>query len=289
MPLKIPPSETRTLEQLKEHYDIEKELANTLRKSSKDDRQHLYTSLYDELFRRVPHHPLIGQLTSPDIQQRRVSEQIKLIAYTFQALCGRSLDKRISVLEIGPGDCSLSLEVAKSVNTVYAIDVSEKVVSKFQTPTNFHLIISDGSSINVPGNSIDIAYSNQLMEHLHPDDAVVQLQNIYYALAPGGIYICLTPNRLSGPADISKYFDEEATGFHLKEYTNSELSDLFRKVGFSKVRQVIRLKGRHFIMPLLPIRWTEGILAALPQSIGKTLARRSPIQNLLAVRLAAIK
>ena len=71
------------------------------------------------------------------------------------------------------------------------------------------------------------------MEHLHPDDAVDQLKNIYNALVNGGKYICITPNRLTGPHDISKYFDNVATGFHLKEYTVTELSGLFREVGFS--------------------------------------------------------
>jgi predicted SAM-dependent methyltransferase len=51
------------------------------------------------------------------------------------------------------------------------------------------------------------------MEHLHPDDAFEQLKQIYTALTPGGLYICTTPNRLTGPHDVSKYFDETAAGF----------------------------------------------------------------------------
>lgn len=62
------------------------------------------------------------------------------------------------------------------------------------------------------------------MEHLHPDDAYEQLQEIYNALIPGGIYICITPNRLSGPHDVSQYFDSIATGFHPKEYTTVEMN-----------------------------------------------------------------
>ena len=64
------------------------------------------------------------------------------------------------------------------------------------TTTNFELIISDGISIPVPAGSIDFAYSNQLMEHLHPDDAESQLENVFTALRPGGAYLCITPNRL---------------------------------------------------------------------------------------------
>ena len=51
----------RTIEQLKEHYEIEKELANILRESTREERKYLYSSLYDEMFRRVHLHP---QLTA---------------------------------------------------------------------------------------------------------------------------------------------------------------------------------------------------------------------------------
>ena len=128
------------------------------------------------------------------------------------------LTPETTFLELGPGDCRLSFEVAKYVKNVYAIDVSKEITKYVQKPRNFHLILSDGSSINVPLTSINIAYSNQLMEHLHPDDALVQVRNVYKTLVPGGIYICITPHRFQGPHDISKYFDDISTGIHLKEY-----------------------------------------------------------------------
>ena len=83
------------------------------------------------------------------------------------------------------------------------------------------------------------------MEHLHPDDAFEQLENIYRALTPGGVYICVTPNRLSGPHDISSLYDEVATGFHLKEYSISELHSLFRRVGFSRIRVHFGIKEKY--------------------------------------------
>ena len=48
--------------------------------------------------------------------------------------------------------------------------------------------------------------------------------------APGpdgvGVYICITPNRVSGPHDVSRGFDEVATGFHMHEYTGREIRPL---------------------------------------------------------------
>ena len=128
-------------------------------------------------------------------------------------------------LEIGAGDCSLAFAVAGKVIHVYAIDVSDEISKQIETPANFESIISDGISISVPAGSIDFAYSNQLMEHLHPDDADSQLENAFTALRPGGAYLCITPKRLLAHPTYRLYFDEP-TGFHLKEYTNRELREM---------------------------------------------------------------
>ena len=100
---------------------------------------------------------------------------------------------------------------------MYALDVSDEIATRITLPANCKLVLSDGLTVAVPEGSIDVAYSNQLMEHLHPDDAVEQLHNVYRALKPGGAYICITPNALWGPHDVSRRFDREPTGFHLKE------------------------------------------------------------------------
>jgi len=207
-------TDKRTFKQLKEHYEIEKKLANRLRNASREERRYLYNVLYDELYRRVPHHPQLTQKKYPELRYVKLSRQMRFLK--------RYLKPESIFLEVGPGDCTLSLNVAKHVKKVYAIDVSEEITKHEKFPQNFELIISDGCSIPVPQSSISIAYSNQLMEHLHPEDAYYQLKNIYKALNNNGKYICRTPNRLSGPHDISMYFDNVATGFHLKEYTITE-------------------------------------------------------------------
>jgi SAM-dependent methyltransferase len=183
----------------------------------------------------------------------------------------------LTFLEIGPGDCTLSLEVTKYVKKVCAADVSTQITSGLTLPANFELIISNGINIPVSESTIDIVYSHQLMEHLHPDDAFEQLQSVCQALAPGGIYICITPNRLSGPHDTSAYFDEIATGWHLKEYTVFELYRLFCAAGFSKV-DYYKSSGRvHFALPLNIVtgncvKFLEACLSYLPFSIRHRLS-----------------
>lgn len=273
--------ENRTIEQLREHYEIETELADRLRNASKQERRHLYCSLYDELFRRVPLHPQLTRKSSPLEESRIVNSQIKFLK--------RFLSKDITFLEVGPGDCALSVEVAKFVKQVYAIDVSAEITESLTRPSNFHLILSDGSSVPVSPNSVDVAYSNQLMEHLHPDDASEQVENIFKALAPGGIYICVTPNRLSGPHDISKYFDRVATGFHLKEYTTIELSRIFENVGFSRLRVHIGAEGIYASFPTFPIVLSEKLLDKFAYSFQNTITHSLLFRLLLGIRLVGTK
>lgn len=273
--------ENRTIEQLREHYVIEKELANRLRNASQEERRNLYSSVYDELFKRVPLHPMLTRKSSSNNRDLTISGQMKLIE--------PFLDKDITFLEVGPGDCALSFKVAMFVKEVYAVDVSAEITNSVVQPPNFHLILSDGSSIPLPRDSVDVAYSNQLMEHLHTDDASEQLCNIYRALIPGGVYICSTPNRLSGPHDISKHFDEVATGFHMKEYTTLELSNMFRKVGFSRIRVYIGVKWKYIYLPVWPIVLFEALLNNLPDTLKKQIARSRVFSRFLGINLVGAK
>lgn len=96
-------------DRIREHYEIERELASRLRQASREARRELYTRVYDELFEQMPHHPQLLRRNLPADTQHRVQRQL----------------------------------------------------------ANFHR-----------------------------------------ALAVGGVYICVTPNRLGGPQDISQHFDQ---------------------------------------------------------------------------------
>ncbi len=68
----------RTPAQIAAHYEIEKELANKLRHSTRPERQHLYPSVHDELYRRVPDHPLLLPRT-PAETARAIRTQVKFV------------------------------------------------------------------------------------------------------------------------------------------------------------------------------------------------------------------
>lgn len=272
--------EARSMKQLRQDYEIEKELATKLRNSSRQERRFLYSSVYDEYYERVSQAPQLIRKSSPELTAIAISKQMSFL--------NRFLNKEATFLEVGPGDCALSIEVSKHVKQVFAVDVSANISEGFTLPHNCKRIISDGSSIPVPQNSISVVYSNHLIEHLHPDDAFEQLQNIYNSLIAGGYYLCITPNRLSGPHDISKYFDIVATGFHLKEYSVSELVKLFKKIGFSSCDSYVGAKGYYIKVPITLQRLLEALMGMLPNRI-RFLIARTPLRGLLGIRLVGKK
>jgi SAM-dependent methyltransferase len=273
--------EQRTSAQIREHYEIEKQIAKELRESTPEQRKTLYTSAYDELLQKVPHHPCLTNKNSDD-------EAVKRVTYEMLNLKPFLKEEQV-FLEVGPGDCAVSCEVAKHVKKVYAIDVSREITKNLAAPANFELILSDGSSIDVPNESVDFAYSNQLMEHLHPEDSLKQLQNIFQSLKKGGVYLCSTPNRLSGPHDVSRDFDSVATGLHLKEYTITELDKLFRETGFSKTRVYLRFGEKRVLLPVRLFRLFEKLIDVLPDRFRKKITFNRPIRFLLGIKLLGTK
>jgi SAM-dependent methyltransferase len=272
----------RSLEQVREHYEIEKALAAQLRNGSDGERKRLYGKIYDELYRRVPHHPQLTRKVSPEETERAIRQQLRLLT--------RFINKDATYLEVGPGDCALTLEVAKHVRRAVGVDVSTEITSSDRGAGKFELILSDGTSIPVPPGSVDVAYSNQLMEHLHPDDAHAQLINLHRALRPGGVYVCETPNRLTGPHDISRGFDIIATGLHLHEYTNVELFDMFRDCGFGRVIIYSSFRGYLFRVPARLLLGFERWLMRRPPQRMRALLRLSPLRKLINnCRLVAVK
>jgi SAM-dependent methyltransferase len=273
----------RTPERLRAHYEIEKDLAARLRQAPRAERRRLYAALYDELFRRVPDHPQLQGKTAPQLRGLEVAWQLGLLS--------RFLKPETRFLELGPGDCAVTLAVAARVQSAWGVDVSDEITrrDRISVPANFRLVLSDGISVPVPPASIDVAYSNQLIEHLHPDDAAEQVKGVFDALAPGGVYLCITPNRLTGPHDVSETFDSVATGLHLREYTTSELSTLLRRAGFAATRAMVGPFRHAAHVPIATVAAIEALIGLLPHRARRSLGETPPVRSVLGVRVLAWK
>jgi ubiquinone/menaquinone biosynthesis C-methylase UbiE len=270
--------DTRTLERIKFHYSVERRLADKLRQAPSSDRGRLYSSVYNELFESIPDHEQWQMKGSAEATRRETARQFGILR-SF-------LRKSDTYCEIGSGDCALAIEVAQHVSKCYAVDVSNVITENAKFPQNLILILSDGTSVPVPEGTVDIVYSNQLMEHLHPEDVTKQIKNVYRALAPNGKYICITPNRLSGPHDISRYFDSVATCLHLREYSNGELKEVFSELGFRDFRAIFSWRSVviPWLLPLTPILAIERLL----ERVSFSLRRRLSVP-LGAIKFVAIK
>jgi SAM-dependent methyltransferase len=278
------PEEPRSEAQLREHYLVERELAARLRNASKEERRELYSHVYDELLERVPHHPMLR--TRRDVsavanRQRKVTRSLEFVR--------RFLSSERVLMEIGAGDCAMSIRACGETRRVYAIEVSQQITSDVEPPVNLRLVLTDGCSIPLPDEVADVAFSDQLMEHLHPEDAEHQLREIRRCLARGGVYICVTPNRLYGPRDVSEYFDEVATGLHLREYCARDIRATFLEAGFRRVR--FYAGGRRWFIrcPYALLALVERALELLPYKLRKRLADNAPARAFLGLRVAAFK
>jgi SAM-dependent methyltransferase len=274
-------ADTLEQQQNRRHYELEKSLANQLRAANRDERRELYSRLYDELYRSLPEHPLHLQRHDPVATAASVHSSRRFI--------DPYLRPDSVFLEVGAGDAALSISVATDVAQVFAIEVSAEKANDRSIPVNMAFVITDGLGIPVPAGSIDVAFSNQVMEHLHPEDAKEQLQNIYRSLKPGAPYVCLTPNYLNGPHDVSSYFDREPTGFHLKEYTTTELAALFRAAGFRKIGVMFSMKFRVVVVPAGVVRPLEFVLSKLPFRLRNAIGDRQPVKQLLGLRLIGFR
>ena len=273
----------RSEDQLREHYVIERELADRLREASRAERRVLYSLVYAELLQRVPHHPLRTSARDAAYVADRQRETERVLRFLE-----RFISLRTRFLEVGAGDCTLALKVSDLAEHVVAVDVCDQVCGA-ERPCNFALVLSDGCSIPVPAGSIDVAFSNQMMEHLHPEDAREQLVNIFRSLAPGGTYVCITPNRLYGPRDVSGYFDPIATGLHLREYSAREIREMLLAVGFERVDFYIGARGWYARCPGWAVSSLETLLEALPAGVRKQVADTALVRAFLGVRVAATK
>jgi SAM-dependent methyltransferase len=288
MPVPVPASESRPLALLREQYAVERELGDRLRAAPAAARRELYGAVYDEFLRRVPHQPVATRKADVEAREALVGLQSLLLAPYLGA--------ETVYLEVGSGDSSLALRLAGAVRQVVAVEASAEIVAGLALPDGFRLIVANAPPYPLEAGSVDVAFSCHFIEHLHPEDAAAHVAEMRRLLRDGGRYVCVTPNRLYGPHDVSKYFDDEARGLHLKEYTFSELARLLRDAGFSRVVALRGVGVPSRESSLWPHRLIEAVAGRLrPAARRRWLARLArrplpePLRPLEQVKVVATR
>lgn len=265
-PLRRPLPPSRTYAQVLHHYQVEKVLADQLKATDRAGRVMLYRTMYDLLFEEVPDHPRLSR--------RQDGRASKLANVGKLALLRPVLTADCTVLEFGSGDCAFMAELAGKVRQVIAVDISDQREPGQRFPGNLRHIVYDGFELDQlePG-TVDITFSDQLIEHLHPEETAAHLRLVSRLLRPGGCYVVNTPHPMNGPHDVSKYFSDIAQGFHLKEWRFGELAALLRDNGFSRVQARWAARSWNFPFPMWLVRGLEATLARLPPPLTRRLSR----------------
>jgi SAM-dependent methyltransferase len=256
----------RTPERLRHHYEVERELAAKLRKSSRAERMQLFETLYAELFDRVPDHPRLLRRETQEESRSKVEGQLRLLR--------PFLRQGSTLLEIAPGDCRLAHAASSLCEKVIGMDISDQQSAAAVAPPNFIHKVYDGYQIDLPDGIADVAFSYQFLEHLHPDDVEPHLRLVHRLLKPSGRYIIGTPHRFSGPHDISGYFGDELVCFHFQEWTFRSLQQALKSVGFSRIRIFRGGKLRPSRIAALSNMWAEDAVALLPPRMRKAVSGR---------------
>jgi SAM-dependent methyltransferase len=222
---------TEVDERIEQHYLLEKGLAQRILTTSRENRLRVTLEAYNELFSSIPWHPQLHN--SEERERKRLAEK----SMFFEYLLGPGVD----ILDIGAGTAYWTRYLAsKSAGRCVGVDISKEVlIRQPEDPPNLELYIMDAVELGFPANSFDIVFSSQLIEHLHPDDVEFHFASVNRVLRENGVYAFDTPSRLNGPHDVSKHFEDVATGFHLKEWTFRELASHLKKAGFRKIRTMI--------------------------------------------------
>ena len=256
----------RTAAQLRNHFEVERELAARVLNSSRDERRTILPDLYDELFARVPDHPRLTRQITAEMRSAAIESRLRILR---PHLC-----KNMHFLEFAPGDCALSYAVCPLVESVTAVDISDQRSLGASQPENFNLILYDGYELGLSESSVDMAFSYQFLEHLHPEDVGIHLRNAGRLLKEGGVYIFDTPHRFTGPHDISGAFGNELKCLHFQEWTYREMFELLRQHGFGSCFAYAGGKVRKsYLMNILKLS-VEGIIGMLPRRLEKLCSAR---------------
>jgi SAM-dependent methyltransferase len=262
-PLKAPLEAGRTLEGAWNHYQVESAIARRLMQADREERKRIFATMYDELFAAVPDHPRLTRREDPS--RTAAANRHKLRSF------GPFVRADDVVVEFAPGDCEFSAALAPKVRKIIGVDISDQRKAGKSWPANFELVIYDGYALpQIAPGSVDVVFSDQFLEHLHPDDAEAHLALVNRILKPGGRYVIATPHAQSGPWDVSRHFSDVAEGFHLKEWTYTELAATLRRLGYSGVEPIWSKRGITLHVPLAFYRGVE----TLAPRIGKKAFRR---------------
>jgi cyclopropane fatty-acyl-phospholipid synthase-like methyltransferase len=222
------------LEEARAQARLEAELTDRLLLSTPENRWSEFSDAYSRLFRELPWHRSIEQ--AGDVRDH--------------ACWGQLLGKPKKILEIGSGGGGLIRDLARRGHQCHGAEITKERGRKYVSDgEGIEWLETDGVNLSrfVGENGFDAIVSDQVFEHLHPDDHLTHLSEARKVLRPGGRYILRAPHRSTGPHDLSEIFGlDDAVFLHLCEPTYTIAQSLCRQAGFDRVAAVLALRRFRF-------------------------------------------
>jgi 2-polyprenyl-3-methyl-5-hydroxy-6-metoxy-1,4-benzoquinol methylase len=236
--------------QVLQHIKLERKLTTELLSSEPHNRQEVFERCYHELYEKLPWLADTGK--DPDTE-------------SWLPVLGR---RGSHVYEVGSGSGKLARAIALHGFRVEATDISILRGGKRENGEGVFWSNTDGVHLSqfAKTASYDVVISDQVIEHLHPDDVVTHFLEAFKILKEGGKYVFRVPHCYTGPHDISKVFGmNKPCGMHLKEYTNRELLEIVRTVGFHSPKSLLPMPYTRFkqVRPVYVSRIALGYYEAL--------------------------
>ena len=275
-----------------QHWTLEKRLRNDLLTSTPENRWEVFEKAYDELYSEI------AWLTALTNSDSGIEEDYDAF-HLWEQIIGTPPCK---IYEVGSGRGELISYLAKQGFECKGTEITRQRGKKWTGQlVNISWGTSDGIHLDrfEPRQIYDVIITNQVIEHMHPDDVFDHLKATCAILKPGGRYILSTPHYADGPTDVTRVFGyDELMAMHLKEYTYAELRHMLLQAGYHRVYSVLRLPRRlRHIIKIPPVvsraflyylMFFERLLALAPsQPLRRRLARYAKIllytSNILVV------
>lgn len=267
-----------TEEQRRKQFELEQLARREILASTPDNRAEVTRKAYDRLYQGAPWH--VDLRATPESRAARTRRQATLLT--------RHVARAGQVLELGCGSGELLTYLAERFPRVSftGIDISVAKLQSGESSALGNLEFQAGDCVEPvkPPHMYDLVISSQVLEHFHPQDVPRHLRAVCQLLRPGGVFELDTPNRSTGPHDISVFFTGEASGTHLKEWTVAELSAALRAAGFASVstdvpivahlRRFLPIPGDALLMPSGVKVMLERLLRQIPLRRARKAAFR---------------